>query len=74
MIGSALLSTFILVTAFLIAGSWTTYNADRQHTRRGNIKVPVGIHENHRLVRASRLRRVKPEAAAKPDGETNRER
>jgi hypothetical protein len=31
-IGSALLSTFILVTAFLIAGSWATYNADRQHT------------------------------------------
>lgn len=31
-IGSALLSTFILVTAFLIGGSWSTYNADRQHT------------------------------------------
>ena len=31
-IGSALLSTFILVTAFLIAGTWSTYNTDRQHT------------------------------------------
>ncbi|GAA2047038.1 hypothetical protein GCM10009839_59800 [Catenulispora yoronensis] len=31
-IGSALLSSFILVTAFLIAGTWSTYNTDRQHT------------------------------------------
>jgi hypothetical protein len=31
-VGSALLSTFILVTAFLIAGTWSTYNSDRQHT------------------------------------------
>jgi hypothetical protein len=31
-IGSALLSSFILVTAFLIAGTWSTYSADRQHT------------------------------------------
>ena len=30
-IGSALLSTFILVTAFLIAGTWSTYSTDRQH-------------------------------------------
>ena len=31
-IGSALLSTFILVTAFLIAGRWTANNSHRQHT------------------------------------------
>ncbi|MBS2535459.1 DUF4239 domain-containing protein [Catenulispora sp. NF23] len=30
-IGSTLLSSFILVTAFLIAGSWSTYTTDRQH-------------------------------------------
>jgi Protein of unknown function (DUF4239) len=30
-IGSVLVSSFVLVTAFLIAGSWSTYNADRQH-------------------------------------------
>jgi hypothetical protein len=31
-VGSALLSSFILVTAFLIASTWSTYNTDRQHT------------------------------------------
>jgi len=31
-IGSALLSTFILVTAFLIAGTWSTFTTVRQHT------------------------------------------
>jgi len=31
-VGSALLSSFILVTAFLIAGTWSTYSTDRQHT------------------------------------------
>lgn len=31
-VGSALLSSFILLTAFLIAGTWSTYNTDRQHT------------------------------------------
>ncbi|MFL6116522.1 MAG: hypothetical protein ACJ786_34970 [Catenulispora sp.] len=32
MVGSALLSAFILISAFLIASSWSTYNSDRQHT------------------------------------------
>jgi hypothetical protein len=31
-VGSALLSSFILLTAFLIASTWSTYNTDRQHT------------------------------------------
>jgi hypothetical protein len=31
-VGSALLSSFILMTAFLIASTWSTYNTDRQHT------------------------------------------
>jgi hypothetical protein len=31
-VGSALLSSFILLTAFLIASTWSTYSADRQHT------------------------------------------
>lgn len=31
-VGSALLSSFILLTAFLIASTWSTYNSDRQHT------------------------------------------
>src|SRR3954454_18450670 len=31
-VGSALLSAFILISAFLIASSWSTYNSDRQHT------------------------------------------